>query len=83
MTFRRFDPPALHAAVDAERERRGMIWEELGSEIGVPMHVLHRLRSYRRFTIGEIIAITQWLNRPLLEFTRLGPPPEQMRESNT
>jgi hypothetical protein len=79
MSFRRFDPPALYRALEAERERRGVTWDRVAEEAGVPSGVIMRLRAYRRFVVHEVLPLTQWLGLPLANFTRLGPPPEQMR----
>ena len=33
--MRRFDPPAIFAALDAERRRRGLTWAQVAAQTGV------------------------------------------------
>ncbi len=76
---RRFDPPTLFEAVDDVRRQRGLTWSQLAADVGQLPRTLERLRLYRRFTVSEVLPITQWLERRILEFTRVGPAPEALR----
>lgn len=77
---RRFDPPAVYAALDAERTRRRASWSQVAAEVGVSATTLKRLAEHGRFEVDGILAIAQWLDRPLEDFTRPGDlPPEALR----
>ena len=77
---RRFDPPSMYAALDAERTRRGASWAEVAAETGVSASTLRRLAVHGRFEVDGALAVAQWLDRPLEDFTRSGErPPEALR----
>jgi hypothetical protein len=67
---RRLDPPTLHAALDTERARRGLTWHQVATEAGVNIGTIRRLRAQGRFETDGILSLTQWLGRPVEEFTR-------------
>ncbi len=78
--MRRFDPPAIFAALDAERVRRGLRWAELAAQTGVAESTLRRTRRPGRFEADGVLAMAQWLGRPVEDFTRPGDlPPEVLR----
>ncbi|MFT3832970.1 MAG: helix-turn-helix transcriptional regulator [Micropruina sp.] len=78
--MRRFDPPAIFAALDAERVRRGLSWAELAAQTGVAESTLRRTRRPGRFEADGVLAMAQWLGRPVEDFTRPGDlPPEVLR----
>lgn len=78
--MRRFDPPALYAALDDERERRGLTWSDVAAETGVVRATIDRLRQHGRFEVDGVLALAQWLGRGLESFTRPGEvPPEEAR----
>jgi len=66
----RFDPPALFAALSAQRERRGLTWAEVAAETGVAEATIQRTRATGRFELDGILALTRWLGRPVEDFTR-------------
>ncbi|MFT4228020.1 helix-turn-helix domain-containing protein [Micropruina sp.] len=68
--MRRLDPPALFAALDAERVRRGLSWRQVAEQTGVAESTLRRTRGHGRFEADGVLAMTQWLGRPVEEFTR-------------
>lgn len=77
---RRFDPPALFAALSAERERRGVPWAQVAAETGVAESTIRRTARHGRFEVDGILALLQWVDRPLEHFTRdAGVPPEALR----
>jgi hypothetical protein len=78
---RRFDPPELFGAIDEAREQRGLTWGDVADDVAQLPSTLARLRIYKRFTVHEVLPITQWLGRRTLEFTRVGPPPEALRRA--
>lgn len=78
--MRRLDPPALYAALAAERQQRRLTWVEVARQSGVADATIRRLRSPGRFEADGVIALAAWLGRPVEEFTRdAGPPPSQAR----
>jgi transcriptional regulator with XRE-family HTH domain len=68
--LRRLDPPALYAALEAERARRGLTWNQVAADAGVNVGTIRRLRANGRFETDGILSLTQWLGRPVEEFTR-------------
>jgi hypothetical protein len=70
LIVRRLDPPALYAALDTERARRGLTWNQVAAVVAVNIGSIRRLRANRRFETDGILAQTQWLGRPVEEFTR-------------
>ncbi|WP_157063488.1 hypothetical protein [Luteipulveratus mongoliensis] len=66
----RFDPPALFAALDSERERRGLTWAHVATETGVAVATIRRTRDGGRFELDGVLAMTNWLGRPIEDFTR-------------
>ncbi len=74
--MRRLDPPALFAALDAERLRRGLSWSQVAAQTGVAANTLRRTRRHGRFETDGVLAMTQWLGRPVEEFTRPGRLPD-------
>ena len=69
MALRRFDPPALFAALSAERDRRGLTWAQVAAETGVAEATIRRTREHGRFEVDGILFLTSWLGRPVEEFT--------------
>ena len=69
-SVRRLDPPALYAALDMERARRGLTWNQVVAQVGVSVGTIRRERANGRFEIDGIVSLTQWLGRPVEEFTR-------------
>ena len=70
LIVRRLDPPALYAALDAERACRGLTWNQVAADAGVSVGTIRRLRANGRFETDGILSLTQWLGRPVEEFTR-------------
>ena len=67
----RFDTPALHAALDAQRGERGMMWREVAAEIGqLNPASLTRLAEGGRVGFPDVMRIVRWLDRPVASFTR-------------
>jgi hypothetical protein len=73
----RFDTTLLFAAVDAERQRRGMTWEQVAAEVwpNGPWGA-KRLKGLANGGRGEVygaLAICGWLGRTIQSFTRQTP----------
>lgn len=67
----RFDTTALYSALDRERQRRGLTWNELASEIGDRMRapMLTRLKKRGRISMDVLVAATGWLGASVESFT--------------
>jgi hypothetical protein len=66
----RFDLPALHAALNAERRARGLTWAALGVELGCTPARLTNLRTAKQADMDLTLRVTQWLGRPAAAFVR-------------
>lgn len=66
---RRLNPPALYAALDAERQQRRVTWQQVARECGVSAQTIQRTRHQVRFEVDGILALTGWLGRPVEDFT--------------
>jgi DNA-binding Xre family transcriptional regulator len=60
--MKRFDARALQRALDEQRERRGMSWEDLSNEIGVSSSTLRRTKKGCRMEVDGMLAMVAWLN---------------------
>lgn len=70
----RFDTRKLHAALNAERLRRGLSWDQVAAEIrGFSAGSLMYLSKGGRTGFPHVTRITAWLGRPVVEFTRVAP----------
>ena len=71
----RFDTAALYAAVDAERQRLGMTWEQVASEVWPSgpwgPNQLKNMAKGGRSDVYNALAICGWLNRTIQEFTHV------------
>jgi hypothetical protein len=66
--------------------RCGLTWNQVAGEAGVNVGTIRRLRANGRFETDGILSLTQWLGRPVEEFTRRNtpaPPPSVSEPSNT
>ncbi|MGC1784792.1 MAG: hypothetical protein WA708_19920 [Acidobacteriaceae bacterium] len=67
----RFDTRALHAALDQERKRRGMTWQQVARELpGFTQTMLKNLASGPLIGFPRVMWITQWLGSPAARFVR-------------
>lgn len=67
----RFDTKRMHAALEAQRVARGMIWEEVAKEVGLGVSSLKYLANGGRTAFPQVMRIVRWLGRPATEFTRM------------
>ena len=67
------DPVALHAALDAERARRGTTWTAIARELGpgITPASLTRLAGGGRLSIQHLAAASAWLEQPARDFTHV------------
>ena len=68
---KRFDACALYAALDAQRQARGMSWQQVASEIGVSASTLTRTKQGGRMEVDGMLAMVGWLGRPAESFVRV------------
>lgn len=67
----RFDTRAMHAALDAERLKRGMKWKQVADELpGFTESTLTNLAQGPLIGFPRVMMIPQWLDRPAASFVR-------------
>lgn len=66
----RFDPKALHAALDAKRQVRGLTWTQVAAETGVSAATITRTKSGGRLEVDGMLAMVRWLGVPVETFVR-------------
>ncbi|HYU35346.1 MAG TPA: hypothetical protein VEW48_24595 [Thermoanaerobaculia bacterium] len=70
--FLRFDTAALYVALNAERERRGMTWEQVAAEIWPSgpwgQDLFKRMAKGGRSEVFSALAICEWLGRTIQSF---------------
>ena len=70
----RWDTKALHAALNARRQARGMTWKEVGQELGgFTAGMLMNLAKGGRTGFPGVMRLVQWLGQPATTFTRPSP----------
>ena len=70
MTMRRFDPPALFAALDQQRVARGLSWSDVAGETGVSAATIKRTELGGRMEVDGMLALVGWLGVPVETFVR-------------
>jgi len=67
----RFDTVAMHAALNAERVKRGMTWRQIAGELpGFTENMLRNLESGPLIGFPRVMMIPQWLGLPAASFVR-------------
>jgi transcriptional regulator with XRE-family HTH domain len=66
----RFDTRALYAALDAQREARGMSWQQVAQETGVAASTMTRTKLGGRLEVDGMLAMVRWLGRTVESFTQ-------------
>jgi hypothetical protein len=65
----RWDPPKLHAALDAARQARDMTWRQVAAEIGgVTPAMLTGLAGARHLSFPRVMRLVTWLGLPAASF---------------
>jgi hypothetical protein len=64
----RWDLPQLHAALNAQRQQRGLTWAELAGDLDTTPARLTNLCTARFTDMALAMRITQWLGRPAAAF---------------
>ncbi|MFF1810797.1 multiprotein-bridging factor 1 family protein [Streptomyces sp. NPDC058251] len=62
------DVQALHAALDAAREERGLSWRQLAKELGVSASTISRMANGLKPDVTGFAAMTTWLRMPAETF---------------
>jgi transcriptional regulator with XRE-family HTH domain len=68
MTKTRVDVAGLYAALDAERNARGLSWRQLAKEIGVSPSLLSRMGNDLRPDADGFATLVRWLKMPAEQF---------------
>jgi hypothetical protein len=67
----RFDTRAIYDALEQERRRRGMTWQQVADELhGFTASMLANLARGPLIGFPGVMTITQWLGRPAATFVR-------------
>jgi hypothetical protein len=67
----RFDTRALYAAVNEERNERGLTWKQLTAELpGFTENMLTNLSTGPLIGFPHVMVLTQWVGRPAVSFVR-------------
>lgn len=70
----RFDTLALHAALNALRQARGLSWAQVAAQLtGFTPPMLTNLASGPLIGFPRVMLLTQWLGRPAADFVRVRP----------
>lgn len=64
----RIDIKALHEALDAKRQERGLSWRSAGKEAGVAPAIFWRLAKGLRPDVDTFAALVTWLGEPADHF---------------
>lgn len=62
------DVQALHAALDAAREEKGLSWRQLAKELGVSASTISRMANGLKPDVTAFAAMTTWLRMPAEAF---------------
>lgn len=71
----RADVTTLFGAVDAERDARGVSWDDVTDDLSelVPFNpdMIKRLRNGGRIEVNNLLLLCAWVNRPVSDFLHL------------
>ena len=68
----RWDPEAIHSALDAKRHAAGLTWQDLGRAIGgISPAMLTNLAKGGRVSFPGVMRIVRWLGQPATTLTRV------------
>ena len=67
----RFDTYALYKALQQERLRRGLTWQQVAKELpGFTVSMLTNLATEPLIGFPRVMFLTQWLGRPAADFVK-------------
>jgi hypothetical protein len=65
----RFDTRAIHAALDEERNKRGLTWKQVAHQLtGFTESTLRNLAKAPLIGFPRVMLLMQWLGRPAANF---------------
>jgi hypothetical protein len=64
----RWDLSKLHAALNAQRQERGLAWADVAQTLGCTPGRLTNLRTARQADMDLVMRVTQWLGKPAAKF---------------
>jgi hypothetical protein len=64
----RFDTRALYEALDAQRQTRGVSWEQLARDLGVAATTLKGTAKGGRLEVDGMLRMVGWLGRTVESF---------------
>jgi len=67
----RFDTNKLYESLDLRRRARGLTWQEVTGETGVPESHIRGLKKGGRTGFPGVMRLTRWLQQPASEFVRM------------
>jgi transcriptional regulator with XRE-family HTH domain len=67
-----FDAEAFYAAIDSQREAKGMNWKEVAAETGVSASTLTRMAQGKRPDVDGLAALLAWSGLQAEDFIRTG-----------
>ena len=70
MTIPRFDTRALFAALDRQRDERGLAWQDVARDTGVAAATITRTKNGGRLEVDGMLAMVKWLGLPVEHFVR-------------
>lgn len=70
MTAGKFDGMAFFAALDAERQSRGLTWKKVAEQAEVPASTLTRMSQGRHPDVNTLAALCTWSGLSSENFTR-------------
>jgi transcriptional regulator with XRE-family HTH domain len=70
LTRGQFDAEAFFAALDAQRQSRGITWKQVAAESGVSASTLTRLAQGRRPDVDSLAALAAWSGLDVDRFIR-------------
>ena len=70
MTAGKFDGLAFFAALDAERQSRGLTWKKVAEQAEVPASTLTRMSQGRHPDVNTLTALCTWSGLSSENFTR-------------
>lgn len=71
MTTGKFDGEAFFAALDAERQSRGVTWKKVAEQATVPASTLTRMSQGRHPDVNTLAALCAWSGLAAENFTRI------------
>ena len=65
-----FDAPGLYAALDSERQSRGLTWKKVAGAAGISASTLTRMAQGKRPDVDSLAALLSWAGLSADQFIR-------------